>query len=288
MSKRAAKFLSAAAAAAVAVLSWLPMSAGAAPASAECLAGPKGPAPDGGRWKYRLDRATKQKCWYVKTNDTAPTRTVAEAPPESPPPQPMAPAVADARAELSPRQTATPLSSAPPSVFPAPAAAPQTATTVKDAPNWGQSSRWPGQTTQEAAAEPEPSVQVAEASPAETAASSEPAAPPVAAATSPRQETGSVGMLVGVVAAALAFAGLAAGTVVKFGRPKPARARGEGFFDAPRPLHTDEADEPHYDNEPAAAPPPMDWIRVARERHKAEQAGEEIEQLLARAPRQTT
>jgi hypothetical protein len=44
----------------------------AAPASAisaapaqECLAAPKGQAPQGNHWFYRLDRATHRKCWYL-------------------------------------------------------------------------------------------------------------------------------------------------------------------------------------------------------------------------------
>jgi hypothetical protein len=49
----------------VAIACVAPASAiGAAPAQ-ECLAGPKGQAPQGSHWFYRLDRATHRKCWYL-------------------------------------------------------------------------------------------------------------------------------------------------------------------------------------------------------------------------------
>jgi hypothetical protein len=33
--------------------------------AADCLAAPKGPPPAGSHWYYRLDRASKRKCWYL-------------------------------------------------------------------------------------------------------------------------------------------------------------------------------------------------------------------------------
>jgi len=35
-------------------------------AADECLAAPNGPAPKGQHWFYHLDRATQQKCWYLR------------------------------------------------------------------------------------------------------------------------------------------------------------------------------------------------------------------------------
>src|SRR4051794_31974221 len=31
----------------------------------ECRSGPGGPSPSGSHWYYRIDRATKRKCWYL-------------------------------------------------------------------------------------------------------------------------------------------------------------------------------------------------------------------------------
>lgn len=35
-------------------------------ATTSCLEAPAGPAPQGRRWYYRLDRETQRKCWYVR------------------------------------------------------------------------------------------------------------------------------------------------------------------------------------------------------------------------------
>ncbi len=50
--------------------------------AAECLTAPDGAAPGGKHWYFRLDRATKQKCWYLREAGLA-TRP-AEAPKRSP------------------------------------------------------------------------------------------------------------------------------------------------------------------------------------------------------------
>src|SRR5215467_5405898 len=34
-------------------------------AADECLSGPKGTAPKGGHWYYRVDRPTGRHCWYI-------------------------------------------------------------------------------------------------------------------------------------------------------------------------------------------------------------------------------
>jgi hypothetical protein len=56
------------------------------PASAEtCLAGPKGVAPEGSWWKYRIDRATQRKCWRLVKADEQPRRTAARTAPQPAP-----------------------------------------------------------------------------------------------------------------------------------------------------------------------------------------------------------
>ena len=53
----------------VAMLLWSGVGV-AAPAetarAADCLSAPNSAAPQGSHWYYRLDRATKRKCWYVR------------------------------------------------------------------------------------------------------------------------------------------------------------------------------------------------------------------------------
>jgi len=39
---------------------------GVARATEACLSGPKGAAPKGSHWYYRIDHATKRNCWYVR------------------------------------------------------------------------------------------------------------------------------------------------------------------------------------------------------------------------------
>ena len=37
--------------------------------AAECLAAPDSSAPENSHWYYRTDRATQQKCWYLRSAD---------------------------------------------------------------------------------------------------------------------------------------------------------------------------------------------------------------------------
>src|SRR4051794_39903839 len=67
-------------------------------AADECLSGPKGAAPKGSHWYYRIDRTTKKNCWYVRaeTRQTPSAKALAtEASPEAP----LQPSIANARAE---------------------------------------------------------------------------------------------------------------------------------------------------------------------------------------------
>ena len=45
----------------------------------DCLAAPNAPAPHGTYWYYHLNRATQQKCWYVRTFDTHAQHATAQA-----------------------------------------------------------------------------------------------------------------------------------------------------------------------------------------------------------------
>ena len=38
--------------------------------ASDCLPAPNSPAPKGSHWYYHLNRATQQKCWYVRSSET--------------------------------------------------------------------------------------------------------------------------------------------------------------------------------------------------------------------------
>lgn len=250
MSKFTAKFVSALFAsilaganfAAVAQNAAKPVAENAAKPADTCLSGPKGAVPAGSHWYYRVERGTKRNCWYLgeekdKTARAAPqdsaspsSAAAAAAPaPDPAPPQPTArKSIADAHAELpSPQARVEPdvsINSQPQAnVAAAPAAIANSQTTV--APDAGPppslvTSRWPDGS----AASPPDNTRVAEAEPparpqAITKAAAQPAAPMALAAADsvPERPSGSIQMLLMVMAGALALAGLTASMIFRFG-----------------------------------------------------------------------
>ncbi len=91
-------------------------------AASDCLASPKGTAPQGQHWFYRVERSTKRQCWYLReagakaapatqtsspaTQTAAPATQVAEATPTPSNERPTSHSVQDARAEFPLPQTA--------------------------------------------------------------------------------------------------------------------------------------------------------------------------------------
>jgi hypothetical protein len=83
----------------------------------DCLSGPKDQTPQGSHWYYRIDRATKRQCWYLRAegeklskvsppNPSVSASSSASARPASPKSEPAVQRkTADARAEL-PQRTA--------------------------------------------------------------------------------------------------------------------------------------------------------------------------------------
>jgi hypothetical protein len=67
MPNRTAKFLSTIVAGCLAGAALTGVSHGETPApdADECLSGPKGQAPSGNHWYYRIERGTKRHCWYL-------------------------------------------------------------------------------------------------------------------------------------------------------------------------------------------------------------------------------
>lgn len=113
-------------------------------AADECLAAPNGPAPQGSRWYYRLDRANHRKCWYTRAPDQSSRLFAPQAAPEasaaaSSAPMALAPADDDVPSVPSPRGAANaqknlPVAAARPVAPPAEPASTAAATIWPDPP----------------------------------------------------------------------------------------------------------------------------------------------------------
>jgi hypothetical protein len=197
-----------------------------------CLSGPQGVAPAGSHWYYRLDRATKRQCWYVRAGsgtaaraaparpDSAAAAATAQAaapPPQQPQPD-MSASVANARAEFS-----TPQASVAQTAGVAALGNGQRATAPQaDAQSSPVSSRWLDASSADASNNDR--LAAADAAPPpqpDTAPAPQPAAaavaPPAADSNLYRQAY-STQMLLVVMIAALALAGLIGAMVFRFGR----------------------------------------------------------------------
>jgi hypothetical protein len=104
MSNRTAKFVSALF---VSLLAGAPLSTISQSAVDDCLSRPKDETPEGSHWYYRIDRATKRHCWYLRQEDGKPLQIT--APDSSPSATPasaeatMRRSIADAHAALPPQ-----------------------------------------------------------------------------------------------------------------------------------------------------------------------------------------
>jgi hypothetical protein len=229
MGNRTAKFVSAliggiiAGAPLAAVSQSAPAPSSAASTASDCLAAPKGPAPQGQHWYYRLERTTKRQCWYLRAagdKDSAKTAQTAQASSDTPTadaPAPQQHAVQDARAEYP-----TPRSSAAPKTPSAPAQA-AAATPVEQVAEQTAD----GNAQQPAATAPWPDVSTASAPPAPNvvAAPTQPVAKPskspspvalAAADSTTDKPTGSLQTLLLVIGGALALAGILGSVIYRF------------------------------------------------------------------------
>jgi hypothetical protein len=232
-----------------------------AQAADNCLAGPKGQTPAGGHWYYRIDQSTKRHCWYLgderekvarnaRREPAAPAKPVA-ANPVSPQKEATTPrTIADARAELPlPQMQIEPTSTAS-GQWPA-AAAPNTATAnmaneedsqranARDTNTQSSliASRWPespgvssssanaGLATANSDANMQPDPGPAQASVVAPPSSVVAAAPFAAADSSSQSQTGSIQMLLIVIAGALALAGVIGAAVFRLGSLRQAGRR---------------------------------------------------------------
>lgn len=107
---RTAKFVSAVFASALAGALLTPISHNTARAADDCLSGPGAEAPQGSHWYYRIDRATRRQCWYLREEGENRSPMVLPSAPQPEKPVAAKPEtatknpIADARAEL-PAQT---------------------------------------------------------------------------------------------------------------------------------------------------------------------------------------
>jgi hypothetical protein len=246
-----------------------PAATSAANAAADCLASPKGVAPQGQHWYYRLDRATKRQCWYLraagdknspKATQTAQVENDMPAA-ETSPPQQQNP-VQDARAEyLGPRGGAA--AKAPSAVAQAAAAptsqpaADQAAESLTQQPASPQSSSpWPD--VPAASAQPAPAAVTAAAQPAKPSKSPSPVALAAAENIPTDKPGGSLQMLLLVIGGALTLAGILASLIYRFAgaRVRVQAADRQGYWDDWETHQEDASRAPWRDMEPSDRPPP--------------------------------
>jgi hypothetical protein len=239
-------------------------------AADNCLSGPKGAAPKGSHWYYRIDHATKRNCWYVRAEGpaTAANSPVASASPQ--PETPLQPSIANARAEATPADIAQSNPAAP---MPAPSIA-----ASADSLQPTVASRWidgPSADSQNPST-PEPADSGASInSPASPAAEI-----PLAAADMPAVSGfRSIQPLLLAIVGALVLAGLMAGAIFRFGSARRSE-RPEVRWDRRAPWDSVGA-ELATPSPPLAATAPTSQPDAARQRREAV-IPNEIVQLLSR------
>jgi hypothetical protein len=252
---------------------------GVARATEACLSGPKGAAPKGSHWYYRVDHATKRNCWYVRAEGEKPVASqnspLSQASPQAE--TPLRPSVANARAEAGPADLGQSNAGAAERAPPGDANNDQ----APDAPaaDRGQSpvaSRWLDQADADpiTGSTPRPDGSGLSLNPPTPSA----AAVPLAAANA-RPASPSVSTLFLVIVGALALAALFAGIIFRFGN---ARRNDRQEFDHDRHAPWDSVDVgATVRSPPLAAETPAPQSSPARERHQAV-IPDEIVQLLSR------
>jgi hypothetical protein len=298
MQNRAAKFASAIVASILAGAPLATVSHSAAPAADECLSKPKGQAPEGSHWYYRVDHASKRHCWYLreqgeklsraKLQDSAPIPNAASPLKDTATQRP----VADARAELSlpMPQTRVEQETGVPAWQRIPAATANVAI-----PENGQAANAPDARTQQsviASRWPDPSgVNSSVDTAPVTGNSGEPvqsnseqaplpaAATSVAADLSSEKPPGSVQMLLLVMLGALVLAGVMGSAIFRFGTVRRAgrqtRSDRRAIWDS---VDADRPSPPAYPRAEAA----QRRFDVPRELRQADDPNGRIAEMLAR------
>jgi hypothetical protein len=246
-----------------------------------CLPGPKGTAPRGSHWYYRIDHASKRNCWYVRAeaDKAAASRNLSVSPTSPQAETPLQPLVANARAEVRPAEigqsNAVAVESTPP------AAANNTQDPDPPEANGGPStiaSRGLDQAGAEPihGSTPEPDDSGAAANSSTPSAA---VAPLAAANARSASSSGPVPALLLVIVGALALAALWAGISFKLGN---ARRNDREHFGHDRRAPWDSIDVgAALRSPPLATENPTPQASPARDRHEAV-IPDEIVQLLSR------
>jgi len=295
MQNRTAKFASAIVASVLAGAPLATVSHSAAPAADECLSKPKGQAPEGSHWYYRVDHASKRHCWYLreqrdklswaKSQDSAAIADPASPQKGTATQRP----VADARAELSLPQTLVEQETRVPWQR-----IPSATANAASSEN-GQSANAPDAKTQRsviASRWPDPSGVSSSADQAPTPGNSgEPVqlnseqAPPLAVASSAaadlsfEKQSGSVQMLLLVMMGALVIAGVMGSAIFRFGsgrwagRQTPSDRR--AIWDS---VDTDRPPPPAYPRAEAS----LRRVDIPRELRQADDPNGRIAEMLTR------
>jgi hypothetical protein len=204
----------------------------------ECLAGPKGAPPEGSHWYYRVDRVQNRRCWYLGDAEQKRVAFRRQSAPEKPVRTSSKPAlsrqVANARAEFeawrsnteSPDLPTLVATAAPPRVD---SSAPADDPVAAD--RWTLAQRWPDRTEENAATGLEPTVLDANAALPSNATNRTASAPVLAAAPTPAGKPSATGnsvqLLMIVLAASLAFAGVIATALLTLARNRRTDGRDE-------------------------------------------------------------
>jgi hypothetical protein len=240
MPNRTAKFVSAIFAGVLAGTLLTTISHGETVAADNCLSGPKGEAPPGSHWYYRIEHGTKRHCWHLREEgeSLSPAAPQTQAAPQNilPTARPPAPqanpatqrSVDNARAELPAR---TNRNEAPNTAWPAIAQGVNETSranaTDTSAGSAVVASRWPEPSGVGPASSPRPTPSnLADNEPANPIVRS---APPVAVVThatadsSSQNQPGPIPRWFVAVVGPVAFGSIAAGLFFKFGRSRHQR-----------------------------------------------------------------
>ncbi|MCP3399398.1 hypothetical protein [Bradyrhizobium sp. CCGB20] len=296
MGNRTAKFISALAGSIIAgaplaaVSQNAPAATSTANAASDCLGSPKGVAPQGQHWYYRVERGTKRQCWYLRAEggkdnakdsakDSAKPAQTAQATPDAPTadsaPPPQQNSVQDARAEyLTAQSNAKPTTPTAPAK-PVPTQQPASPTADSNAQQPAVATRWPDASTAATSPAPQPAPASQPAPAPQPAAAPQPAPAPVASPAPPsakpakspapvtlaaadattEKATGSFQMLLLVIGGALALAGLLASIIYRFaGRRVRVQAADQRRVNWDNREPHDEGRAPWRQMTPAAAP----------------------------------
>lgn len=243
-----------------------PAATNTANATSDCLASPKGVAPQGQHWYYRLERGTKRQCWYLRAEGGKVTQTAQAAPDTTAAESAASPhPVQDARAEyLAPQSAAATKPTTQAAPAPMQQAAPPAADNGAQQPavetRWPDASASPAPQAAPVAAVPQPSAKPSKSPVQASAQASAQATAPVALAAadgSIDKPTGSLQTLVLVIGGALALAGLLASLVYRFagGRVRvQATDHRRVNWDHVEPHDLDDGRAPWLNTPPAEAP----------------------------------